>query len=189
MVEKSVGIFKKIFKKNRYDENKLWYSLLEYRNSPLEGIKLSPAQLLLNRRLKTNKPVSAELLEPEIFETNKILNQLVLNREKQEKRYNVNSRERDQIKLGNAKYLYVRYNGTWNKAENLGKSESPRSYRVKLLDGTVLIRNSKWLKLIWNDNTGEGSCKKGEYGEVERDQNRISSKRTSKNPNWLNNFV
>lgn len=43
MVEKSVGIFKNIFKKIVYNKNKLWYSLLEYRNSPLEGIKLSPA--------------------------------------------------------------------------------------------------------------------------------------------------
>lgn len=111
MVEKSVGIFKKMFKKINYDENKLWYSLLEYRNSPLEGVKLSPAQLLLNRRLKTNIPVSADLLEAEIFDRKKILNQLVLNKERQENQYNKNARERDQDKLNNAKYLYVWYKG------------------------------------------------------------------------------
>lgn len=61
MVEKSVGIFKKMFKKIKYEEDKLWYSLLEYRNSPIEGINLSPAQLLLNRRLRTNIPVKLEL--------------------------------------------------------------------------------------------------------------------------------
>lgn len=172
-----------------YDENKLWYSLLEYRNSPLEGVKLSPAQLLLNRRLKTNIPVSADLLEPEIVDRKKILNQLVLNKERQENQYNKNARERDQDKLSNAKYLYVWYKGIWNKAENLGNSGTPRSYRVKLGDGTVLIRNSKWVKLLWNNKAGEKSAKEVENGKVEGDKNYVRSKRTSKRPNWLNNFV
>ncbi|KAF0748042.1 Uncharacterized protein FWK35_00018443, partial [Aphis craccivora] len=40
-----------------YDENKLWYSLLEYINSPLEGIKLSPAHLYPTVMYYDNYPV------------------------------------------------------------------------------------------------------------------------------------
>ena len=39
-------------------------ALLNYRNTPLDGIGLSPAQILIGRRLKTSLPTNAELLKP-----------------------------------------------------------------------------------------------------------------------------
>lgn len=63
----------------------MWYSLLEYRNSPLEDIQLSPAQLLLNRRLKTNIPVKLELLQPEIFDREKLESQMIIKKIKTRK--------------------------------------------------------------------------------------------------------
>ena len=38
-------------------------ALLNYRNTPLEGIGLSPAQLLMDRRLKISLPTHADLLK------------------------------------------------------------------------------------------------------------------------------
>ena len=38
-------------------------ALLNYRNTPLEGIDLSPVQLLMGRRLKTSLPTHADLLK------------------------------------------------------------------------------------------------------------------------------
>lgn len=204
MVEKSVGIFLKMFKKIKYDESSLWYSLLEYRNSPLEGIDLSPAQLLLNRKLKTNIPVKIELLQPEMYDKEKLLSDMMKNKEKQENYFNKTSRERNHNELSNAKYLYVLYKGTWMKCENLGKADTPRSYKVRLLDGTVLKRNSKCLRLVKmmnlessdeardansneyiNDNTSENEnvINSESANKVERE------KRTIKKPEWLKNYV
>lgn len=46
-------------------------ALLDYRNTPLD-IGLSPAQLFLNRRLKTSLPTSAPLLKPLGMDTKEI---------------------------------------------------------------------------------------------------------------------
>lgn len=98
MVEKSVGIFQNI----RYEE--------KYRNGPIEGISLSPAQLLLNRKLRTNIPVKLKLLKPDIFDNNEVLSLMIKNREKQ----NIQtSKLRDHIELRNAKHLYVFVKGSW----------------------------------------------------------------------------
>ena len=40
-------------------------SLLDYRNTPTEGLGSSPAQLLFGRRTKTLVPTSSRLLVPE----------------------------------------------------------------------------------------------------------------------------
>ena len=39
-------------------------ALLSYRNSPLDGVNLSPAQILMGRRLRTFIPVTEGLLKP-----------------------------------------------------------------------------------------------------------------------------
>jgi hypothetical protein len=41
----------------------------EYRASSIDGVRLSPAQLLTNRQLKTKLPVSSELLKPEVVKS------------------------------------------------------------------------------------------------------------------------
>lgn len=161
LVEKSVGIFKKMFKKIEYDEKKLWYSILEYRNSPLEGIDLSPAQLMFNRRLKSRIPVCKELLKPEIYNSELIHKMLKCKQEKQKYYYDRTAKERDYESLKNAKELYVLYNGKWIKALNMGEGDTPRSFKVKIANGTIIKRNTKWLKLV----------QESEYKEMEESEN------------------
>ena len=42
-------------------------ALLNYRNTPLKGVGLSPAQLLMSRRLKTSLPTHADLLKSDLL--------------------------------------------------------------------------------------------------------------------------
>ena len=56
-----------MFKKAEIGQSDIYISLMEYRASPIEGVGLSPAQLLFNRQLKTKIPMSTELLEPKAF--------------------------------------------------------------------------------------------------------------------------
>jgi len=41
-------------------------ALLEYRNTPISGMDLSPLQLLMSRRLRSNLPMTESLLTPEV---------------------------------------------------------------------------------------------------------------------------
>jgi hypothetical protein len=47
----------------------VYVSLMDYRASSIDGVRLSPAQLLKNRKLKTKLPVSSELLKPEVVKS------------------------------------------------------------------------------------------------------------------------
>ena len=58
-VERAVQTIESLLKKAQ-DPYK---ALLNYRNTPLEGIGLSPVQLLMGRRLKTCLPTNADLLK------------------------------------------------------------------------------------------------------------------------------
>ena len=59
--ERAVQTTKNLLKKAQ-DSYKV---LLNDRNTPLEGIKFSPAQLLMGRRLKTSLPARVDLLKPQ----------------------------------------------------------------------------------------------------------------------------
>ena len=60
-VERAVQTIENLLKKGQ-DPYK---ALLNYRNTPVDEIGLSPVQILMGRRLKTSLPTSAELLKPQ----------------------------------------------------------------------------------------------------------------------------
>ncbi|GFX34112.1 transposon Tf2-6 polyprotein [Trichonephila clavipes] len=80
MVEKAVGISKSIMKKAREDRRDYLVGLMEYRNTPISGLDLSPAQMMFNRRLKTKLPISNKLLNADLitFEKNGTVNSVVV---------------------------------------------------------------------------------------------------------------
>ncbi|XP_060083284.1 uncharacterized protein K02A2.6-like [Ylistrum balloti] len=56
MVQTVKGLLKKA--------NDPYLAILDYRNSPIDGIDLSPAQIFMGRRLKTTLPTATPLLKP-----------------------------------------------------------------------------------------------------------------------------
>ncbi|CAC5401780.1 unnamed protein product [Mytilus coruscus] len=75
--ERSVQTIKKLIMKSK-DPHK---ALLDYRNTPLD-IDLSPAQLFLNRRLKTSLPTSLPLLMPQNINNREIIKKLKIRQRK-----------------------------------------------------------------------------------------------------------
>ncbi|GFX99294.1 transposon Tf2-6 polyprotein [Trichonephila clavipes] len=67
MVEKALGFTKSIMKRAREDRRNYLVALMEYRNTPISGLDLSPAQMMFNRRLKTKLTISNKLLNAELF--------------------------------------------------------------------------------------------------------------------------
>ena len=59
--ERAVQTIKNLLKKAQDP----YQGLLNYRNTPLDGINLSPAQLLMDRRLKSSQPTKVDLLKPQ----------------------------------------------------------------------------------------------------------------------------
>ena len=66
--ERCVQTIKNIFKKAHEQNRDPYLALLEYRNSPITGLKYSPAQILMSRRLCSKIPVSTSLLSPKIVD-------------------------------------------------------------------------------------------------------------------------
>ncbi|GFT79334.1 transposon Tf2-9 polyprotein [Nephila pilipes] len=62
MVERAVGIAKSIMRKAKEDKRDYLLGLMEYRNTPISDLDLSPAQMMFNRRLETKLPISNKLL-------------------------------------------------------------------------------------------------------------------------------
>ena len=72
LAEKSVQIIKRIRRKAKTDERDPHLSLLEYRNTMINGIS-SPAQLCMSRRLRSVLPCTPEQLAPKMINPEKVV--------------------------------------------------------------------------------------------------------------------
>ena len=70
--EAAVKIAKNLMKKCNLNSEDPYIALLNYRNTPQEGIDYSPAQRLMGRKTKTLLPTNPILLNPEIVEKKKL---------------------------------------------------------------------------------------------------------------------
>ena len=80
-VERAVQTVKKLWRKN--DDKHL--ALLDYRTTPLPDIELSPAQLLMGRRLRNKLPMKESLLQPASSNQKEISKYLEKTKENQKK--------------------------------------------------------------------------------------------------------
>ena len=67
LAEKSVQTAKRLLRKTQKEGKDPYISILEYRNTPIDGIG-SPAQLLMNRRLRSILPSTPKQLEPTLLD-------------------------------------------------------------------------------------------------------------------------
>ena len=51
-------------------------ALLSYRNTPLDEVNLSPSQMLMGRRLRTQIPMTREMLKPQLYNPEEVLPKL-----------------------------------------------------------------------------------------------------------------
>ncbi|XDV38013.1 hypothetical protein PO909_007505 [Leuciscus waleckii] len=94
--ERAVQTIKNLLKKAQDTNRDPYIALLEYRNTPLNGIGLSPAQLLMGRRLKSKIPVSKKLLMPKVFR--QVRNRLSHRQVKQKQYFDRGTRKLPELK-------------------------------------------------------------------------------------------
>ena len=85
LAERNVLTIKKLLKKAREGKSDETLALLELCNTPIIGMSYSPAQLLINRRLRGCLPLTAKSLEPSVPEGAK--SQLKNRQKKQKDQY------------------------------------------------------------------------------------------------------
>ena len=89
LIERNVQTFKRLYKKVIEGNTSIDLALLEYRNTPISGMDLSPAQLLMSR-LRSTLPMTHSLLTPTINKG--VTKQLKDRQEKQQVYYNRGAR-------------------------------------------------------------------------------------------------
>ena len=143
--ERSVQIVKRLWKKTADKEK----ALLDYRTTPLETTQLSPAQMLMGRRLRNNLPMSRKLLEPAAKASTLVRRRLYQSKNKQKFYHDLGSTPHatQPLQAGDSVRIQpVGYNQEWKAAVVLGQTPNTNSYVVKTNNGKLLRRNRAHLR-------------------------------------------
>ena len=136
-------IVKQLFKKAERDRQDPWLALLDYRNTPTEGVRASPAQRLMSRRTRTLLPTAASLLRPTVNHSS--VDSLQLTRQKAKFYHDKHVRLLPELETGQeVRVAPLRKNQTWEQGICTEKL-SDRSYVVQS-GGTSLRRNRQFPK-------------------------------------------
>ena len=143
-VENAVKTAQNIMKKARLAGTDPNLSLLDYRNTPTEGVGSSPAQRLFGRRTKTLLPTSSRLLVP--GSVHGVPHKLKERKAKQAYYYDRGAKELNRLKPGDVVRVRLRPNSKeWTRAA-VDKEVDIRSYQVRTEDGRTYRRNRRHLR-------------------------------------------
>ena len=133
---------KLIFAKAKQSGESEYMALLDWRNTPSEGMGTSPAQRLMGRRRKTLLPTAGTLLKPR-YDTNADTRALAGRKRRQSFYYNQHAHPLPPINEGATVRMRLPGEKTWTPGTCTEQVDS-RSYRVKV-GGTVYRRNRRQL--------------------------------------------
>lgn len=139
--EKFVGTVKSLIRKAYHEGKDPYLALLQYRNTPVTGLKYSPAQLLMSRRLKDRLPTTTSLLKPSVIVSAR--HDLVQRQAKQKVQYDKSAKAKGEHAIGDN--VRVLLDKTWDPAVVIGKHTTPRSYFVTTEQGNTYRRNSRMI--------------------------------------------
>ncbi len=145
--ENAVRTAKRLVKKAKESGRDPYLSLLDWRNTPSEGVGYSPAQRLLCRRTRTLIPTVKNLLKPTIPKG--VDRKLLEQKSKQAHYYNKGTKELPELKEGDLVRIkplkLAEKRKPWLQAKVEGKVDV-RSYQVRTEDGRVYRRNRQHLR-------------------------------------------
>ena len=145
--ESAVKAAKKLIKKCAAEKTDPYKAMLELRNTPMQGINLSPVQIMMQRRTRSVVPCSAKQLKPKI---NYPAPALEKKTETQAKYYDKKSKPLSPLFVGQPVY-YDKFDSTkrkpiWEKGTISAKNYAPRRYTVENENGREFRRNRVHIK-------------------------------------------
>jgi hypothetical protein len=143
--ERTIQTLKNLLKKADEEGRDPYIALLEHRNTPISGLKHSPAQLLNSRVLRTKLPAVSSVLQPRVVSAHGELKHRQI---KQKKYYDQHACKQDLHSLSKGSVVRVRHNKMWHPAVvvNRARHGQPRSYLVQGEYGQ-LRRNRRHLRV------------------------------------------
>ena len=117
-------------------------ALLDWRNTPTEGLGSSPAQWFLGRCCKTLLPAHGMLLKPQ-YPTERDTQAINRQKQRQQQYYDVHTKPLKQLSPGDSVRMRLLGQQTWSTGVCAGLV-GPRSYGVKV-GGRTFVRNCRHL--------------------------------------------
>ena len=169
-VENAVRTIKRLFSKCKVSGESEFMALLNWRNTPTEGMETSPSQRLMGRRCKTVIPCLPTLLEPR-YSTRTDEQNMKRRKAKQAYYYNRNSRKRVPIVPGEMVRMRLPNQKEWSAGRCI-EEVAPRSYNVQVGD-SLYRRNRNQLFATKENFSDEGvTSDTGEMSVEESSENR-----------------
>ena len=140
-----------MLRKKALQENKdMYLVLLEYRATPINSNLPSPAEILFNRKIKTNIPMKESLLKQKV-KHQKIYNALETNQLQQQKYYNRHARDLKKLNKGD-RVVIQNDKKEWKTGTVVSvDSHRPRAYNVCFDNkDTTYNRNRKFIRKFKN---------------------------------------
>ena len=147
--ENSVKTAKRIMLKALEAGTDPYLGLLDFRNTPTEGLGTSPAQRLFGRRTKTLLPTAGSLLNQADPNAGKTAQLLQARKDRQSFYYNNGSKTLQPLEKGDVVRIQptgIKKGQRWTQATVEGPA-GVRSYQVTTEDGRVYRRNRRHLRL------------------------------------------
>ena len=132
--ENAVKTVKRLFSRCRDSGYSEYLALLDFNNTPTEGVGLSPSQRLFGRRCRTSLPVTKKLLRPR-YSTEHERKRMTECKQKQARYYNKSTRQLPELSEGETVHVKCPGEKTWTKGTCVRKV-AQRSYDVQAENAT-----------------------------------------------------
>ena len=140
--ERYVGIVKNFLRKAK----DLHAALLQFRNTPIKGLKHSPAEMLMGRKLNDKLFSHPNLLQPNVPNSQEVHTKLLKMKAAVKTHYDKGSRQKPAFNVGDNVRYRTEGRGPWQRAVVTAKLPQPRSYRIQNELGGGLRRTSRHMR-------------------------------------------
>ena len=144
--EKTVQTVKRILEKCAATQKDPYLALLDYRNTPIDGV--SPAQALMSRRLRSTLPVATTKLDPSLINSSTFRSSRENEQERQQKYFNRNAKNLPSLAIGETVRFKKDPDSKWTLATVVEKLSTPRSYLLQAENGSRYRRNRIHIRKI-----------------------------------------
>ena len=147
LAERNVQTIKNLLRKAKAVQQDPYIALLQLRTTPLPD-SVSPAQLLMNRRLRTRLPTTDAFLKPSVPPHEQVQQAMRQRQMQQAQDYNKTALPKPlpHLKPGEIIRMQMAQDSTWKPAVVVSTAPQPRSYFVRTEDGATYRRNRAMLR-------------------------------------------